>query len=165
MKPKDQDHGSSHYQMIGRKPRGARVSRKSLFLSEFDIRLEHVPGTKMVILDTLSRRPDLCQEENNNDDMKLLPDTLFVSAIDLALKDLLATAGQNDSITRDALQTFKEGPAPATSTLADWMVEDGLTFYKFRGHPHYPIPIMKPDNHGSAPAPTSIPTHYIPPHR
>ena len=34
-----------------------------------------------------------------------------------------------------------------------------------RGHPHYPIPITKPDDHGSAPAPTSIPTHYIPPHR
>ena len=96
-----------------------RQARWSLFLSEFDIKLEHVPGTKMVILDTLSCRPDLCQEENDNDNMTLLPDTLFVSAIDLALKDLLVTAGRNDSITRDALQTLKEGPAPATSTLAD----------------------------------------------
>ena len=34
-----------------------------------------------------------------------------------------------------------------------------------RGHPRYPIPITKPDNHSSAPALTSIPTHYIPPHR
>ena len=34
-----------------------------------------------------------------------------------------------------------------------------------RGHPHYPIPITKPDNYGSGAAPTSIPTHYIPPHR
>ena len=62
--------------------------------------------------------------------MMLLPDTLFVGAIDLALRDLLATAGQNNSITRDALQALKGGLAPATSTLADWMVEDGLTFYK-----------------------------------
>ena len=84
----------------------------------------------MIISDTLSRRPDLCQEENNNDEMTLLLDTLFVGAIDLALKDLIATAGQNDSITSDALQALKEGPAPATSTLADWTVEDGLTFYK-----------------------------------
>ena len=58
----------------------------------------------MVILDTLSRRPDLCQEENDNNDMMLLPDTLFVGAVDLALKDLLATAGQNDSITSNALR-------------------------------------------------------------
>ena len=29
MKPKDQDHGSSHYQTIGRKLRGARVSRRA----------------------------------------------------------------------------------------------------------------------------------------
>ena len=84
----------------------------------------------MVISDTLSCRPDLCQEENNNDDITLLPNTLFVGAIDLALKDLLATAGWNDSITSDTLQALKEEPAPATSTLVDWMVEDGLTFYK-----------------------------------
>ena len=86
----------------------------------------------MVISDTLSRRPDLCQDENNNDDMMLLPDTLFVGAIDLALKDILATAGRNDSITRHVLQTLKEGPVPTTSTLADWTVEDSLTFYKGR---------------------------------
>ena len=86
----------------------------------------------MVISDTLSHRPDLCQDENDNNDMMLLPDTLFVGAIDLALKDILATAGRNDSITRHALQTLKEGPVPTTSTLADWTVEDGLTFYKGR---------------------------------
>ena len=96
-----------------------RQARWSLFLLEFYLRLEHVPGTKMVISDTLSHRPDLCQEENNNNNMTLLPDTLFVSAIDLAFKDLLATAGRNDSITADALQTLKEGPALATSTLVD----------------------------------------------
>ena len=84
----------------------------------------------MVISDTLSQRSDLCQEENDNDNMTLLPDTLFVGAIYLALKDLLATAGRNDSITSDALQALKEGPAPATFTLADWTVKDGLTFYR-----------------------------------
>ena len=84
----------------------------------------------MVISDTLLRRPDLCQDKNDNDNMMLLLNTLFVGAIDLALKDLLATAGRNNSITRHALQTLKEGPAPATSTLADWTVEDSLTFYK-----------------------------------
>ena len=109
-----------------------RQARWSLFLLEFDIRLEHIPGTKMVISDTLLRRPDLCPDENDNDNMMLLPDTLFVGAIDLALKDLLATAGRNDSITRDALQTLREGLAPATFTLADWMVEGGLMFYKGR---------------------------------
>ena len=107
-----------------------RQARWSLFLSEFNIKLEHIPGTKMVISDTLLWRPDLCQEENDNDDMTLLPDTLFVSAIYLALKDLLATAGWNNSTTSDALQALKDGPAPATSTLADWTVEDGLMFYK-----------------------------------
>ena len=76
-------------------------------MSEFDIKLEHVPGTKMVISNTLLRRPDLCLDDNNNNNMTLLPDALFVSAVDLALKDLLASAGQNDSIIREALQTLK----------------------------------------------------------
>ena len=62
--------------------------------------------------------------------MTLLPDTLFVGTIDLVLKDLLAAVGQNDSITSNTLQTLKEGPAPATPTLGDWMVEDSLTFYR-----------------------------------
>ena len=34
-----------------------------------------------------------------------------------------------------------------------------------RGHPPNPVSIMKSDNHVSTPAPTSIPTPYIPPHR
>ena len=34
-----------------------------------------------------------------------------------------------------------------------------------RGHPPNPVSITKSDNHVSAPAPTSIPTPYIPPHR
>ena len=65
----------------------------------------------MVISDTLLRRPDLCQEENDNDDLTLLPDTLFVSAVDLTLRDLLAKAGQNDSITWEALQALNVTPS------------------------------------------------------
>ena len=73
-----------------------------------------------------------CFHDNDNDNMTLLPDTLFVSAVDLALRDLLASAGWNNSIIREALQTLKEGLVPSSSTLADWTVEDGLTFYKGR---------------------------------
>ena len=48
--------------------------------------------------------------------------------------------------------------------LEEWNLTDCRPA-SVRGHPHYPIPITKPDNHGSAPAPTYILTHYIPPHR
>ena len=41
----------------------------------------------------------------------------------------------------------------------------GVTGESVRGHPPNPISITKSDNHVSAPAPTSIPTPYIPPHR
>ena len=83
----------------------------------------------MIISDTLLQRPDLCLDDNNNN-MTLLPDALFVSAVDLALRDLLASAGWNDLTIREALQTLKEGLAPSSSTLADWTVEGGLMFYR-----------------------------------
>ena len=56
-------------------------------------------------------------------------------------------------------------------------MDDNQNLTLVRGHPPNPVSIMKPDNHVSAPAPTSIlaltsipaptsiPTPYIPPHR
>ena len=53
-----------------------------------------------------------------------------------------------------------DAPGDALKTMKNLKYDNNV-----RGHPHYPIPITKPDDHGSALAPTSIPTHYIPPHR
>jgi hypothetical protein len=39
-------------------------ARWSLFLSKFDIKLEHLLGNKMILSDALSRRPDHCPEED-----------------------------------------------------------------------------------------------------
>ena len=39
-----------------------RQARWSLYLSEFDVKLVHTPGSKMIQSDALSRRPDLCPE-------------------------------------------------------------------------------------------------------
>ena len=58
----------------------------SLYLSEFDVKLVHTRGNKMVQSDALSRWPDLCPEEDNdNEDIVMLPDELFVSLIDTDL--------------------------------------------------------------------------------
>ncbi|ESK80701.1 hypothetical protein Moror_9511 [Moniliophthora roreri MCA 2997] len=51
-----------------------RQARLSLYLTQFDLRLVHVPGTKMVQSDALSRRPDLIdEEENDNEDINSKP--------------------------------------------------------------------------------------------
>ena len=53
------DHKNLTYFRMTRKL-NRRQARWSLFLSEFNIKLEHVPGTRMVTSDALSQWPDLC---------------------------------------------------------------------------------------------------------
>ena len=48
-------------------------ARWSLYLSEFDVKLVHTPGSKMVQSDALSWQPDLCpDEDNDNEDIVML---------------------------------------------------------------------------------------------
>ncbi|ESK80973.1 reverse transcriptase-rnase h-integrase [Moniliophthora roreri MCA 2997] len=68
-----------------------RQARWSLFLSEFDLGLVHVPGKSISQADALSRRSNEQDEVNsNNEDVIVLPDRLFIKGIDLALKDDIA---------------------------------------------------------------------------
>ena len=57
-----------------------RVAREVLELSEYDIEIHHIKGTSNGRADALSRRPDYDQGENDNKDVVVLPDHLFVRA-------------------------------------------------------------------------------------
>jgi hypothetical protein len=57
----------------------------------FDIELHHVPGTKLAAPDALSCRPDHHPTDSNNEDVTLLPDTMFVRLLDDSLCDTLST--------------------------------------------------------------------------
>ena len=54
------------------------MARWMLYLSEFDIKLIHIPGKKNIQADALSRRPDLCPEGTDNENIIVLPEHLFV---------------------------------------------------------------------------------------
>jgi hypothetical protein len=59
-------------------------ARWSLFLSEFDIKLQHLPGNKMILSDALSRRPDHCHEEDETkEEILLLDDLSLISWISI----------------------------------------------------------------------------------
>lgn len=61
-------------------------ARWQLFLSEFEFELVHIPGNRMAIPDALSRRPDLCSDEDHdNEDITVLPDHVFIKAMDTEL--------------------------------------------------------------------------------
>ena len=88
----------------------------------------------MVQSDALSRRADLCPEnETDNADVTLLPDKLFVKAIDIEMHDLITTHLMKDDIVKDAIEALKsKGLPPIKSVLTDWKIEDGLLFFKNR---------------------------------
>src|SRR5271154_1109525 len=111
-----------------------RQARWALFLSEFDIKLIHQPGHKMTQADALSRRPDLIPEfDNDNVDVTLLPDNLFINLLDLTLQQEFLDLGQNDSF----LSGFSIDNPPF-GTKSDWKIEtiDGQIslFYKDRNY-------------------------------
>ena len=80
------DHKNLTYYCEARKL-NRRQARWLLYLSEFNVKLTHISGSKMIQSDALSRRPDFVPEEDNdNEDIMMLPDNLFVNLIDLDLQ-------------------------------------------------------------------------------
>ena len=102
-----------------------RQARWSLYLSEFDIKLVHTPGSKMVQSDALSRRPDLCPEDDtDNENVIMLPDNMFVNLIDVQLQDRIAASKDLDTNVAEVLQLLLEAkPNTLVTGLEDWKAE------------------------------------------
>ena len=56
------------------------MAREVLELSEYDLEIHHIKGTSNGCADALSRRPDYNQGEDDNKDVVVLPNHLFVHA-------------------------------------------------------------------------------------
>jgi RNase H-like domain found in reverse transcriptase len=88
-----------------------RQARWSLFLWEFDIKLQHLPGNKMILSDPLSRRPDHCPEEDKTKEEILLPDDLFLNLLDINLRDRITRNKDYDFNVTKAIELLQEeGP-------------------------------------------------------
>jgi len=87
----------------------------------------------MIQSDVLSRCPNYIIDENDNDDIILLPDSLFVRIIDTDLHYSIFEATVKDTLFASALEALKmNGPFSITLKLEDWRLEDGLLFFKDR---------------------------------
>ena len=82
--------------------------------------------------DVLSQRPDLCPEEDtDNQNRILLPESLFVNAINIDLKGHIAKIKKMDPIVLEALTAIQtNGPPPMQTSLKDWEIKEDLIFYK-----------------------------------
>ena len=76
----------------------------------------------MVQSDALSRRPDLCPEEDNdNEDVVMLPKNVFIDLIDEGLQRRIAKVNDLDKDAMDALQLLlMDPPIPKMKELENW---------------------------------------------
>ena len=94
----------------------------------------------MVLSNALSRRPDLCPEEDNdNSDVVVLPEHLFVNLIDVDLQERIANANELDADMANVLQTLLgNGPTTLRNDLSDWTTEEfkgkQILFYKGKNY-------------------------------
>ena len=98
----------------------------------------------MVLSDALSRRPDLCPEEDNdNSDVIVLPEHLFIKLIDVDLQERITNANELDTDMANVLQTLLgNGPTTLRNDLSDWTTEEfkgrQILFYNYKGKNYIP---------------------------
>uniref|UniRef100_A0A0W0G1D9 Reverse transcriptase-rnase h-integrase n=1 Tax=Moniliophthora roreri TaxID=221103 RepID=A0A0W0G1D9_MONRR len=93
-----------------------------------------MPGTSMMQADALSRQNNKSREEDNdNEDVILLPEWLFVKGINLELGTEIAERLGPDDFHKLALeQLLHQGMPPIKSALSDLEIRDNLLFFKDR---------------------------------
>jgi hypothetical protein len=103
----------------------------------------------MIQSDALSRRPNFYLDgDDDNTDVTLLPDNLFVNLIDLDLQRRIAESGTFDSTAADAIKLLlDEGPSAAKSDLSDWAIshvdEKPILFYRDKCYVPQDLPVRR----------------------
>lgn len=115
-------------------------ARWSLLLSEYNIKLTHLSGSKMILADTLSRRPDMIpDEDHDNEDVILLPDNLLINLINMEFQWKIANSTDMDIDTADALKSLLgQGPKNLWKDLNDWKInifnDKNILFYQGKNY-------------------------------
>jgi hypothetical protein len=98
-------------------------------LSEFNIKLVHIPGKKNIQANSLSQRPDLCPQGTDNEDV----------IVDMELQKKIANTKNMDYDAAEAIkELLEQGPKEAKKDLVDWEVEEfegeNVLFYKGKNY-------------------------------
>ena len=101
-----------------------RQARWSTILTEYDIKLVHTPGEKMIQSDALSRRADHNPKGNDDNDepVVLLNKELFVRLIDITLQEKIVTSQKIEKDIMEALETIKN--SEINGGLDEWSTEE-----------------------------------------
>lgn len=113
-----------------------RQFRWQLILSQYELQITHVAGTKLIQADSLSRRPDHYLGKQVDEQRVMLPPQLFidqtaVTIVDEELRQRIIRAGQQDDTVVGVLKALQGASAPPLrSSLRDWKEQDGIIRYK-----------------------------------
>jgi len=104
----------------------------AMYITWFNTKLMHVPGSKMVQSDTLSRWPDhVPDEDTDNEDLVLFPDKLSVNLINIELAKMIESAGTSNELVQNMTNVLSMKGVPLMkSNLSNWKIEDGMLFYQ-----------------------------------
>ena len=138
--------GSGHMTMVHMDHKNLTYFRKAqrlsdqqacwaLFLPEFNIKLQQLPGHKLILSDALSQWPNHCPNNNKAKEQVVLPDDMFINLLDIGLQEWIMNAKNFDFDVKNAISILlKDGPSSIRNDLGDWKLEDNdgkkVLFYK-----------------------------------
>ena len=103
----------------------SRQHRWQLILSQYNLRITHVPGAKLIQADALSRRPDHYEGREIPQEQIMIPkeiimDQIGVSITDTDLRQAIISAGRTDQTVTTVIEAFDGKAAlPIKSALKD----------------------------------------------
>src|SRR6266542_5711280 len=76
---------------------------------DYDLKLQHKAGSKMIVADALSQHTDWSKRiDQDNVDVVALPDTLWIKLVDMELQDTVANMQKNDELAQEALRSLTD---------------------------------------------------------
>ena len=107
-------------------------ARWLLDLADFDLTMIHIPGSQLAGPDALSRRPDLLPSAMpENEEITLLPPSLFINLIDTSLSHHVQSSSASDPLVLQALQSMDRSiPSAFCFHLSDWQYTERILIYK-----------------------------------
>ena len=107
----------------------ARQSRWWQEISEFDIKLEHVPGSKLIQADTLSRCPDHINEEEAKAKeilQTMIPKNMVITILNTSWATQIMELLPNDKFANVIINGLKHGKMPIRLKFTNWKIIDGI---------------------------------------
>ena len=109
-----------------------RQVRWMVELMDYNIKLQHKAGSKMIVADALSRRADWSKRlEGDNDQVVALPDNLWIQLLDTELWDAIAKGLTNDSTAQEAVKCLSETEVSPTNWTLENSGQDSTTPFLF----------------------------------